>query len=120
MLADRRALSQILDNLLSNAVKFSPRGRRIELAVRVDGDFVECVIRDQGPGFTAEDKKRMFRRYGRLSARPTGNEPSTGLGLSIVKKLVQDIGGELLCESQPGQGAAFVVRLRSAVPPHDP
>ena len=80
MLADRRALSQILDNLLSNAVKFSQRGRRIEVAVRVDGDFVECVIRDQGPGFTAEDKKRMFRRYGRLSARPTGTAISrTGL-----------------------------------------
>jgi two-component system sensor histidine kinase/response regulator len=53
----------------------------------------------------------MFRRYGRLSARPTGGEPSTGLGLSIVRKLVQAMGGELLCESSPGQGAAFTMRL---------
>ena len=69
------------------------------------------MIRDEGPGFTAEDKARMFRRYGRLSARPTGGEPSTGLGLSIVRKLVQAMNGELSCESSPGQGAAFTIRL---------
>jgi len=85
--ADPSALSQILDNLLSNALKFSPPGKRIDVEVRAADAFVECVIRDQGPGFNAEDQKRMFRRYGRLSARPTGGEPSTGLGLSIVKKL---------------------------------
>jgi two-component system sensor histidine kinase/response regulator len=53
----------------------------------------------------------MFRRYGRLSARPTGGEPSTGLGLSIVRKLVLGMGGELLCESVPEQGATFTIRL---------
>lgn len=118
VLADRRALGQILDNLISNALKFSPPGKRIDVEVRTAGEFVECVIRDQGPGFTVEDQKRMFRRYGRLSARPTGNEPSTGLGLSIVKKLVQDLNGELLCDSTLGQGATFTVRLRSPTVPH--
>jgi two-component system sensor histidine kinase/response regulator len=111
VLADRRALGQILDNLLSNALKFSPPGKRIDVTVRAAGEFVDCIIQDQGPGFTAEDQKRMFRRYGRLSARPTGGEPSTGLGLSIVKKLVQDLNGELLCDSTPGQGATFALRL---------
>jgi two-component system, sensor histidine kinase and response regulator len=115
-LADRRALRQVLDNLLSNALKFSPAGRRIEVAVRAAGNSVECVIKDQGPGFTPEDQKRMFRRYGRLSARPTANEPSTGLGLSIVKKLVQNLRGELLCASTPGQGTTFIVRLRRPPP----
>ena len=115
-LADHRALRQVLDNLLSNALKFSPPGRHIEVSVRPAGDSVECVIKDQGPGFTPEDRKRMFRRYGRLSARPTANEPSTGLGLSIVKKLVQNLQGELLCASTPGQGATFIVRLRRPPP----
>ncbi len=69
------------------------------------------MVRDEGPGFTVEDKARMFRRYGRLSARPTGGEPSTGLGLSIVRKLVLGMNGELSCESNPGQGAAFTIRL---------
>lgn len=109
--ADVSALDQVLDNLLSNAVKFSPADKNIFVSVRPINDHLECAIRDEGPGFTPEDKARMFRRYGRLSARPTGGEPSTGLGLSIVRKLVQAMNGELLCESSPGQGATFTIRL---------
>lgn len=115
--ADRRALGQVLDNLLSNAVKFSPPGKEITVSVQSTENAAECVVKDQGPGFTAEDKARMFRRYGRLSARPTGGEPSTGLGLSIVKKLVHNMNGELTCDSSPGQGATFTVKFpRSANP----
>jgi two-component system sensor histidine kinase/response regulator len=79
--------------------------------LRATSDHIECRVRDQGPGFSEEDKARMFRRYGRLSARPTGGEPSTGLGLSIVKKLVQAMKGDLTCDSAPDQGATFTVRL---------
>jgi two-component system sensor histidine kinase/response regulator len=110
-LADTLALDQILDNLISNALKFSPPDKQIFLSVRAVNHHAECVIRDEGPGFTAEDKAKMFRRYGRLSARPTGGEPSTGLGLSIVRKLVVGMGGKLICESVPGNGAAFTVCL---------
>jgi two-component system, sensor histidine kinase and response regulator len=110
-LADISALDQVLDNLVSNALKFSPPGKDIFLSVRPANDWAECLVRDEGPGFSVEDKDRMFRRYGRLSARPTGGEPSTGLGLSIVRKLVLGMGGELSCESNPGQGAAFTIRL---------
>jgi two-component system sensor histidine kinase/response regulator len=110
-LADPSALSQVLDNLISNALKFSPPDKTIYVSVRAAGKQVECVIRDEGPGFTAEDKVKMFRRYGRLSARPSDGEPSTGLGLSIVHKLVKAMNGELACESTPGNGAIFTVRL---------
>jgi two-component system sensor histidine kinase/response regulator len=110
-LADHSALNQILDNLISNALKFSPAGRHVFVSARLINNLVECAVRDEGPGFSAEDKARMFRRYGRLSARPTGGEPSTGLGLSIVRKLVLGMGGELLCESEAGNGATFIVRL---------
>jgi two-component system sensor histidine kinase/response regulator len=113
--ADVSALDQVLDNLISNALKFSPPDKKIFISVRSAGNRAECVVRDEGPGFTAEDKEKMFRRYGRLSARPTGGEPSTGLGLSIVRKLVQAMDGELLCESNPGQGAAFIIRLPCSV-----
>jgi two-component system sensor histidine kinase/response regulator len=115
-LADFAALDQILDNLISNAIKFSPSGNQIFVSVRPSGKHAECVIRDEGPGFTAEDKTRMFRRYGRLSAHPTGGEPSTGLGLSIVHKLVRAMDGELICESNPGQGAVFTIRLPRPAP----
>lgn len=109
--ADAAALDQVLDNLLSNAVKFSPAGKKIFVTVASSSRHAECRIRDEGPGFNAEDKPRMFRRYERLSARPTGGEPSSGLGLSIVRKLVLAMKGELLCESVAGGGTAFTVRL---------
>jgi len=113
--ADAAALNQVLDNLLSNAVKFSPPGKQIRVTVREPGArYVECQVQDEGPGFTLEDKARMFRRYGRLSARPTGGEPSTGLGLSIVKKLVLAMHGELACESVAGTGTTFAFRLPRA------
>jgi two-component system sensor histidine kinase/response regulator len=117
--ADAFALDQVLDNLLSNAIKFSPPGRQIRVVVLPPGPtYVECQIQDEGPGFTAEDKARMFHRYGRLSARPTGGEPSTGLGLSIVRKLVLAMHGELTCESTHGNGATFAFRLPRAATPH--
>ena len=113
--ADGVALNQVLDNLLSNAVKFSPPGKQIRLTVCPPGArYVECQVQDEGPGFSEIDKTRMFHRYGRLSARPTGGEPSTGLGLSIVKKLVLAMQGELSCESTSGNGATFAFRLRRA------
>jgi two-component system sensor histidine kinase/response regulator len=110
-MADFAALDQVLDNLISNALKFSPSGKQVFVSVRLVDRHAECVIRDEGPGFTAEDKVKMFRRYGRLSARPTGGESSTGLGLSIVRKLVLGMGGELSCESVPENGATFTIRL---------
>ena len=113
------ALNQVLDNLLSNAIKFSPPGKQIRVAVcSPDTRYVECQVQDEGPGFKEDEKTRMFRRYGRLSARPTGGEPSTGLGLSIVKKLVLAMHGELACESTPGNGAKFAFRLPRATNLH--
>ncbi len=109
--ADGTALERVLDNLLSNALKFSPPGKRIFVTVRPADSYVECRIQDQGPGFTTEDQARMFRRYVRLSARPTGGEPSTGLGLSIVRKLVNAMNGELAFENTQGAGATFTIRL---------
>ena len=109
--ADASALNQVLDNLVSNALKFSPPGKQVLVSVQGGPLYAECRVCDQGAGFTEADKARMFQRYARLSARPTGGEPSTGLGLSIVKKLVHAMGGELICESVPGHGTTFIVRL---------
>ena len=111
VLADAFALDQVLDNLLSNALKFTPSGGHVLVSVHPGAHQVECRIQDSGPGFTADDRVRMFGRYARLSARPTDGEPSSGLGLSIVLKLVQAMRGELVCESTPGQGAILIVRL---------
>jgi two-component system sensor histidine kinase/response regulator len=110
--ADRSAVNQILHNLISNAVKFSPAGTTVLVSVETAADGAAiCRVRDEGPGFNAEDKARMFRRYQRLSAQPTAEEPSTGLGLSIVKKLIHHVGGEIECESETGRGTTFTLRF---------
>jgi two-component system sensor histidine kinase/response regulator len=109
--ADSSALDQVLDNLVSNALKFSPPGKNIYVSVHLTSGPVKCVVRDEGPGFSEADKAKMFQRYGRLSARPTAGEPSTGLGLSIVRKLVQAMNGQLACESTEGHGATFTFHL---------
>jgi two-component system sensor histidine kinase/response regulator len=112
--ADPNALSRVLDNLVSNAVKFSPSGKQISVVVRPAARYVECQIQDQGNGFTPDDKEKMFRHYEKLSSRPTGGETSVGLGLSIVKKLVEAMRGEVACDSTAGSGARFTVRLPRA------
>jgi len=113
--ADRAALEQVLDNLVSNALKFSPSGKKVRIVVGQTADERgECRVVDEGPGFTDDDRREIFRRYRRLSARPTGGEPSTGLGLSIVKKLTHDMHGDLTFESVPGQGTTFIVTFAPA------
>ncbi len=111
--ADGAALEQVLDNLISNAVKFSPPDKNIWISVEAGDDAFRCSVRDEGPGFTTDDRAAMFRRYRRLSATPTGGEPSTGLGLSIVKKLMDAMHGKIECRSE-SQGATFVIELPAA------
>jgi two-component system sensor histidine kinase/response regulator len=107
--------------LVSNAIKFSPVATTVTLKVKGGSTgFALCEVIDQGPGFQQEDMARMFRRYGRLSARPTGGEPSTGLGLSIVKRLVERMGGTIRMVSPPGEGANFSLQLPLAAAPAEP
>ncbi len=113
-MADLALLTQVLENLLSNAVKYSPPERNIFLSVKNSEGAVRCEVRDEGPGLTAEDHKKLFGKFARLSAKPTGGENSTGLGLSIVKKMVEAMNGRIWCESSPGQGAAFILTLPAA------
>ena len=104
-------LERVLDNLISNAIKFTPSGRRIYLDLANGGNGVVFSIRDEGPGISEEDQKKMFRKFQRLSAKPTGGESSTGLGLSIVKSLVERLDGQIDVESQLGEGTTFRVKL---------
>lgn len=112
--ADRMYATQVLDNLISNAIKFSPPYKNIYISISVqeNGELV-FQVRDEGPGLTDSDKKKLFGKYQKLSARPTGNESSSGLGLSIVKKFVEAMHGKIWCESEFGQGASFFVTLPS-------
>src|SRR5690606_250930 len=108
---DTAATRQVLDNLISTAVKFSPPGSVLRVATKRIGTTAEISVQAQGPGITPADRERLFRRYTRLSARPTGGEPSTGLGLSIVQKLVNAMSGTITCTGAPGGGTCFIVKL---------
>ena len=109
--ADPRALKQVLDNLISNAIKFSPFGQSIWVDSKVNEDQVWCTVRDQGPGISPAEMPRLFQKFSRLSPRPTGGEDSTGLGLSIVKQLLESMGGGIRCDSVQGAGSAFTFYL---------
>jgi len=111
ILADHNVTLQVLENIVSNAVKYSPPGMTIHLRLRTAPGEARCEVQDEGPGLTAEDQQRLFGKFARLSAKPTGGEHATGLGLSIVKRLVEAMNGRVWCESEPGQGATFIVTL---------
>lgn len=117
--ADTLFLAQIVDNLISNAIKYSPTQTQISVEVRRLAESIQIAVQDEGPGLSADDKANLFKKFARLSAQPTGGEHSTGLGLSIVKKMVESMNGKVWCESEYGHGATFIVELPSepASPP---
>jgi signal transduction histidine kinase len=123
-MGDPNILYQILENLVSNAVKYSPPVRSVW--VRVLGSevsalggspqngahqYIRIEVQDEGPGLSADDKAKLFSKFARLSAQPTAGEHSTGLGLSIVKKLVEAMNGRVWCDSKLGKGSTFIVEM---------
>jgi signal transduction histidine kinase len=108
---DSLFLIQVFENLVSNALKFSPPGKTIKVIVQDKNGKALVRVRDQGPGLTDEDKQNLFKKFSRLSAKPTSGEPSLGLGLSIVKKYVELMEGKVWCESEVGNGAEFIVEF---------
>jgi signal transduction histidine kinase len=140
--ADETMTIQVLDNLISNAVKYSPPGKNIFVRIKdshssdnnnprpmtndqvtddkitngkvTNDQYVRVEIADEGPGISPEDMQKLFGKFARLTAQPTGNEHSTGLGLSIVKKIVEAMNGKVWCESELGKGATFIVELPAA------
>lgn len=111
--ADRMRLRAALDNMISNAVKYSPLGKQISLVLTESDGMVRVAVSDEGMGFTDEDKKLLFQKFARLSARPTAGESSTGLGLSITKKIIDHMGGSIRLESERGKGSTFILEIPS-------
>jgi len=109
---DRSLMIQIIDNLLSNAIKFSNHNTVVHITLKEQNQTIRLEIDDEGPGIKEEDKAQLFKKFRKLSARPTDGESSTGLGLTIVKKYVEAMKGKVWCESEYGQGAKFIVEFK--------
>jgi len=106
-------LREIISNLISNAIKFSPKNRTIYVNLAEERDRVILRVRDEGPGLSDDDLKKLFNKFQRLTPRPTGGETSTGLGLFIVSQLVKLHQGRVWVESRLGEGSTFIVDLPS-------
>jgi signal transduction histidine kinase len=103
-------LGRIIDNLVSNAVKFSPRNSVIEVDTEWKSGCIHLSVKDQGPGFSEQDKAHLYQKFRKLSAQPTAGESSHGLGLAIVKTLVERLNGTIELTTSP-HGSTFLVRI---------
>lgn len=108
---DQDGISQVLDNFISNAIKFSHPGSRVFLELSRLNGVVRMGIRDEGPGLSESDQEILFVKFARLTAHPTAGELSTGLGLSIAKRLGELMNGRVGCISKEGHGALFYLEL---------
>ncbi|MFT4604113.1 MAG: signal transduction histidine kinase/ligand-binding sensor domain-containing protein [Rhodothermales bacterium] len=104
---DAERVREAMDNVLSNAIKYSPLQSSIYVSVKRKANEVHFSVRDEGPGLTNDDLGRVFGKFQKLSARPTGGESSTGLGLSIVKQIVELHGGRAQAEKNAERGSTF-------------
>ncbi len=111
VLGEDNSLRCCLENLISNAIKFSPKGASVRIQVSPAESHGEFRIDDQGPGFHADEINSMFQKFTRLSARPTGGEASTGLGLHIVQELISAMEGSVSYEKSHWGGASFSLKL---------
>lgn len=108
---DALKLREAISNLVSNAIKYTPQDGDIEVHASVQADSVCIRVRDSGPGISVDDQQKLFKKFQRLSAKPTGGESSTGLGLYIAKRIVELHGGTISVQSELGRGTEFKVQL---------
>jgi signal transduction histidine kinase len=108
---DANRLEQVFTNLLSNAVKFSYPGKSVYVHVKLVGNNIFFYVIDEGQGIPAAEIKKLFVPFSKTSIVSTANEPSTGLGLAIAKKIVELHGGKMFVESSEGKGSTFYFSL---------
>jgi signal transduction histidine kinase len=114
-LGDKSRLQQVLTNLVTNAIKFAPTGGLISLGARMQGLWCEITVDDDGPGIPPEILPTLFKRYSR-GATGHGEAAGTGLGLLIVREIVEAHGGTVGVDSVPGHGSRFWFRVPTADP----
>ena len=113
ILADNEKIFRAVNNIVSNAIKFSPFGKNIWIEIVNNTDKILIKIKDEGPGFKSDELPSVFNENRQYSAKPTGGEESTGLGLMITKLIITQNGGEILLDSKEGAGSTFKIIFNS-------
>jgi len=111
VLADKEAMLSIFTNLIDNAIKYTPDGGHVEVLLEHNGMYVKVAVKDDGIGMTADERERVFDEFYRAKNEYTSQIPGTGLGLSLIKRLVDLHQGRVTVDSVPGKGSTFAVRL---------
>ncbi|MDQ8195379.1 response regulator [Coraliomargarita sp. SDUM461004] len=112
LMLDKMQFRRLVDNVLSNAVKYSPANTSVVVLLKCHGDLLKMTVEDEGPGIPDGEMYKLFTDFGKTSVQPTGNETSTGLGLSICKKIVDSHQGRIYAFNRAGgTGACFTVEL---------
>lgn len=104
-------LKKVIDNLISNAIKYSHENTLVNVSLRDSQKYVQLTIQDQGQGFHAEEIGQVFQKFGKFSAKPTGGESATGIGLYIIKNIMDRLGGTIQLKSEWGKGSTFTVLI---------
>ena len=108
---NREFIERILDNLVSNAIKFSPNNKVVFISCDYNYQFLVLSVKDEGPGISKKEQQDLFKKFIKLSPRPTGGESSTGLGLAIVKLLVDKLEGEIEVLSKEKKGTEIRIKF---------
>ena len=116
LFSDPARVEQILDNYVSNAIKYSKEGSKVYIDVTSNDKEVEIRVKDEGPGISEEEQKKLFQQFSTTSSVPRSGEHATGLGLAIVKKIADALEAEIGCESKPGNGSTFYICFPKSAP----
>ena len=112
VLADNLKIFRAINNIVGNAIKFSPLGKNIWISISRKNDDIIIQVKDEGPGFKKEELAKIFKENQKFSAKPTGGEVSTGLGLMIVKFILDKHNAKIVVTSEEGKGSLFTMYFK--------
>jgi signal transduction histidine kinase len=108
-------LKRVLHNVISNAIKFSPFNKNVFIAIEAGKQEFLIKIKDEGPGISEDDQKKLFDKFNKLKNKPTNSESSSGLGLFIVKELLKNLKGTIDVKSELEVGTVFTITLPKSI-----
>ena len=108
---DAPKIEQAITNLVSNAIEHTSPNSQVVIALSCDPRFITFSVKDQGPGIPSEEQEKLFKPFAKTSAKKTGGEKSTGLGMLITRKIIEAHRGQIWVDSQVGEGTTVYFKL---------